>query len=274
MPIVEHNDKTYRAEVDGILRTAKLGEELEKLEKVIRNHGLYPYRTSETGFQELKSDPSKRTEIFLRLMKERLEQWVNIANERFKSSDAKIYLTGGNDDEKEIIDHIMKIQSEKVIDTDSQVVQIGDYEMASSGYSNMTPWKCPRDVTEEELSSKITELTSRIKNMEKAIFNFHCPPSKTGLDNAPLLDENLRPKIGPSGGPIIVPVGSSAVRDAIEKHQPLLGLHGHIHESRGHCKINRTLCLNPGSEYDVGILRGVIVELEDNKVKSFNYTST
>jgi Icc-related predicted phosphoesterase len=274
VPIVEQGDKTYRAEVDGILRTAKAGEELEKLNRIIRNHGSYAYPTSESGFQELKSNPSKRSEIFLSLMKDRLEHWVSVAEERLKSSDVQIYVTGGNDDEAIILDHLKRIQSERVIDTDSKVVQIANYEMCSSGYSNMTPWKCPRDVTEEELREKIRELTTRVSNMELTIFNFHCPPFKTGLDNAPLLDENLRPKIGPSGGPIIVPVGSVAVREAIEKDQPLLGVHGHIHESRGHCKINRTLCINPGSEYDVGILRGAIIELEDRKVKSFNYTST
>ena len=68
------------------------------------------------------------------------------------------------------------------------------------------------------------------------------------------------------------PGGSSAVRSAIEKHQPLLGLHGHIHESKGFVKIGRTFCVNPGSEYGEGILRGVIIDLEDGKVKNFLLT--
>ena len=42
------------------------------------------------------------------------------------------------------------------------------------------------------------------------------------------------------------PVGSRAVREAIEKTQPLLGLHGHVHESPGAQKLGRTLCVNPG----------------------------
>jgi hypothetical protein len=62
------------------------------------------------------------------------------------------------------------------------------------------------------------------------------------------------------------------VRKAIEKFQPLLGLHGHIHESRSAEKIGRTLCVNPGSEYGEGVMRGVVIELEENKVKDYAFT--
>ena len=62
-------------------------------------------------------------------------------------------------------------------------------------------------------------------------------------------------------------VGSTAVRTAIETHQPPLALHGHIHESRGAVKIGRTLCLNPGSEYSDGVLRGAVVTLSERAVK-------
>jgi len=71
----------------------------------------------------------------------------------------------------------------------------------------------------------------------------------------------------------MVPVGSKSIRDAIEKHQPLLGLHGHIHESRGSFKIGRTICVNPGSEYTEGILRGTIANLDKDSVKGFMLTS-
>ena len=65
------------------------------------------------------------------------------------------------------------------------------------------------------------------------------------------------------GAPVIAGVGSAAVRTAIERHQPPLALHGHIHESRGAVKIGRTLCINPGSEYNDGILRGAILTLSE-----------
>jgi len=68
-------------------------------------------------------------------------------------------------------------------------------------------------------------------------------------------------------------VGSTAVRKAIETHQPMLGLHGHIHDSKGMCRIAKTLCLNPGSEYVDGVLRGIIVDLDESKVRDYLFTS-
>jgi Icc-related predicted phosphoesterase len=66
--------------------------------------------------------------------------------------------------------------------------------------------------------------------------------------------------------------GAMATRNVIERYQPLLGLHGHIHESRAAQKIGRTLCVNPGSEYSEGVLRGAIVELKKQKIKSWQFT--
>ncbi len=70
----------------------------------------------------------------------------------------------------------------------------------------------------------------------------------------------------------MVSVGSNAVRSAIEKYQPLVGLHGHIHESRSAQKIGRTMCINPGSEYGEGVLRGVIVDLSKQKLENYTFT--
>ena len=67
-------------------------------------------------------------------------------------------------------------------------------------------------------------------------------------------------------------VGSIAVRAAIEKYQPLLGLHGHIHESRSAQKIGRTLCINPGSEYGEGVLRGILLELSSKGLEDHVFT--
>jgi Icc-related predicted phosphoesterase len=142
--------------------------------------------------------------------------------------------------------------------------------MISSGYSNMTPWKCPRDIPDEDLATKLEEMASQVKDVKNSIFNFHVPPYDTPIDLAPELDETLRPKMsGGEGGFKMVHVGSSAVRNVIEKFQPLMGLHGHIHESRGAAKIGRTVCLNPGSEYGEGVLRGILIKLAKDQVLDY-----
>jgi Icc-related predicted phosphoesterase len=160
-----------------------------------------------------------------------------------------------------------------VVNPNEKVVDVRGHEMLSLGYANMTPWRCPRDVTEEELGRMLEKLASQVKSMDGAIFNLHAPPYKTSIDLAPELDENFRPKAVGGGGVIMTNVGSTSVRKAIEDHQPMLTMHGHIHDSRGMCNIGRTLCLNPGSEYIDGILRGAIVDMDGNKVKDYLFTS-
>ena len=72
----------------------------------------------------------------------------------------------------------------------------------------------------------------------------------------------------------MIPVGSRAVRDAIKKYRPVVGLHGHIHESRGAQKIGGTVCLNPGSDYTADLLRGALVDLaEDGSCVDFLLTA-
>ena len=88
----------------------------------------------------------------------------------------------------------------------------------------------------------------------------HVPPHDSGLDEAPLLDENLRPTIS-AGDVLRGPVGSTAVRRIIETYQPVLSVHGHIHESGGERRIGDTLCINPGSEANAGILRGYLIDI-------------
>jgi Icc-related predicted phosphoesterase len=93
------------------------------------------------------------------------------------------------------------------------------------------------------------------------------------LDVAPALDKNLRMQSGLGGSPF-QNVGSTAVRAMIEKYQPLVAVHGHIHESAGKDKIKNSLCFNPGSEYAQGVLRGIILIFNiDKQAKYVNYLS-
>ena len=137
--------------------------------------------------------------------------------------------------------------------------------MISLGWTNPTPWNTPRECSEEELTYKIEAMVSKVEDVKNCIFNLHAPPYNSRIDYAPKLDETLKPVV--IGSQVQMnPVGSIAVREMIEKYQPLLGLHGHIHESKGFIKIGRTLCLNPGSAYQEGVLRGSIIILGDNTI--------
>jgi len=266
--LIQQPDGKYKTNFRGKEIVVNLGNELEDLEKEIRYRGLYTYRTTPQELPTFDSE-SKREELVLRLALEQVERWMRIADERLEGTGIRLFLTAGNDDPFEI-DPILK-KSRRATDVEDKVVQLDeDHEMISTGYGNITPWKCARDIAEEELTKKIDEMASQVRSIESSVFNLHAPPYDTRLDDAPELDKELRPTYSASK---LVPVGSTAVRAAIEKYQPLLGLHGHIHESKGNCKIGRTLCLNPGSLYTDGILQGFLIEIDKKGIKRFSPTS-
>src|SRR5262249_13434051 len=148
------------------------------------------------------------------------------------------------------------------VNGEGQVIEIAPgIEMISTGYGNPTPWNCPRDVSEEELGEIIDAMASKLSDPARAVFNLHVPPVGSGLDSCPRLDTSVSPPRAVPGE--IMSAGSTAVRGAIEKYGPLLSLHGHIHESAAVSEIGRTTCVNPGSEYEEGVLRSAVVDVFD-----------
>jgi len=285
-PIIEQPDGTYVCDFLGKRYVLRTPEELEEMKKKIALIGNYYYITTPEEVERLMAEgktikgridekarkitlvKGKVEELFDRLVCERLEQWMRLANERLKGTGVKMYIAPGNDDILEIDKVLDRESSDYVISCGDRKVYVEDHEMITLSWSNPTPWDTPRECSEEELAEKIEALVSQIEDMESAIFNFHVPPYNTLLDVAPKLSEDLTPSVGEEAH-----VGSTSVLEAIKKYQPLLGLHGHIHESRGVQRIGRTVCLNPGSEYTEGILRGVIVFLEKYKVRRYMFTS-
>ena len=256
--------------------TADNDNDLKAIEEKIANSGSYSLRATHDEIAQLDQNPAKRDELFKELIIARLREWVALAAEVTELSDVRIFITGGNDDAFYVEPIIESAKS--ITACEGKVVCIGDsekYEMISSGYGNVTPWKCPRDISEEELGSKLEGMASMLKDTQSSIFNLHVPPVNSEIDDCVRLDTSTYPPTPmlKDGSPVMYGGGSTSVRAALETHQPLVGLHGHIHESRGIKRIGRTMCFNPGSEYAEGILRGVIINLADRKVKSYQFTS-
>lgn len=194
---------------------------------------------------------------------ETLGRWLELAEERLAGTGVRCFFAPGNDDPA-FVDDILRT-SAVAVNPENTVVDLGDgFTMISVGYSNQTPWDSPRELPEDELAAYIAGQAEAAGTTDRVIFNFHVPPHDTPIDQAALLDAEFRP-IMKGGMPVISGVGSTAVRDALAKYQPMLSLHGHIHESRGEARIGRTLAINPGSEYSEGVLRGAIITLSRKK---------
>jgi len=271
VPVVEQAGGRYHANYLGQIYDLAIGAELDKLELTLENSGLYPVRVTPEEVEAFKADKSLVEKRFGVLAAERVSKWLQIAEDRLKGTGIRCYVQPGNDDPYEIDAAFQP--SDVIQNVDGKAVPIDDtHEMACVGAANQTPWHCPRDKPESELAERIEAVVRQLKNVEQAVFNLHVPPHGTNLDIAPELDENLTPKLSLTGGFKMVPVGSTAVRAAIEKYQPLVGLHGHIHESRSAQKIGRTLCINPGSEYGEGVLRGVVLEFSKKGLEDHVFT--
>lgn len=269
--IIQQDRGTYSADFSGRTWILKNDQELQNFMKMVRDSGYYPYMTNDLELSELNADERKVNELFSELMLETVRRWVKIAEERLRGTETSCYMTPGNDD-RFIVDEALS-ESDYVVNPEGKIVLLGgSYEMISTGFSNITPWKTQRELSEDELEKKMENMASKVERIENCIFSLHCPPFDTLLDKAPQLDETMK-VVTRSGEKMMISVGSIAVRKLIEKYQPLLSLHGHIHESRGVEKLGRTLCFNPGSEYNEGILRGVIIDLDKSAVKSYLFTS-
>ncbi len=243
--------------------------EVQEMVKRIKSRGYYPYITTAEEIADLKKTPEKVHDLFLAEALNTIATWMEIADRKLKDTRIQCFVCPGNDDMLEV-DAIIR-QSSRVRLAEGEVIQVDQHhEMISSGWSNLTPWKSHREEDEDQLRRRYDAMISGLKDPRNSLFNIHVPPYGSMLDDAAELDVDLRPKYA---GNAMTPVGSKALRAVIEKHQPLLGLHGHIHESRGATRIGKTLCINPGSMYEQGALLGALVQLGKNKIENYVLTS-
>jgi uncharacterized protein len=264
VPVVASGDGRHEAQVLGRHETVP-DAGLDDLEKRIRFNGFYPYRCDRAEYERLSADAVYREETFTRLMTDEVRRWVALAEERLDGTGVRCFVMPGNDDEFAID---AALDSGFVVNPDNRVVRIGDEaQMLSCSWTNRTPWDSPREEDEDALLERLHSLAAQLEPDLPIIFNLHCPPHGTTLDRAPQLTADLEVVLD-GGEPRIVSVGSTAVRALIEEVQPVLSLHGHIHESKAIARIGRTTCVNPGSAYSEGVIDGAVIDLRRGGVKS------
>jgi uncharacterized protein len=265
IPVIHQGNGVYVGHLFGRREEASSPDALNKLKKTISNVGFYPIVVEKDEAQELEQNPEKLSARFEAEMCQRVREWMALAEEKLVPNHMQLFFMPGNDDLPSIDSVIDEFEHVHNPDMKRFVIE-GDYELLGNSNANMTPWACARDLEEDELEKKMQELAALVQNPERAICAIHVPPYESNLDTCPELDKDL--KIVTLGGQVMMkPAGAHAVGKFIETVQPLLTLHGHIHESPGHVRIGRTLCINAGSEYAEGIMKAAIINLEGGKVK-------
>lgn len=245
-------------------------EQVQQFEEAVIRRGYYPFRTTAEEVRELRDNEARWHSLFQEKMLETVDKWMRLADERLEGSGIRCFCCPGNDDQFEVDDIIAKARNVEL--GEGRVVEIDGFQMASTGWANITPWHTYREEEEPQLKERLEQVVAQVTAPpERTIFSFHCPPHGTGLDDAPELTADMRLK---DAGRSTKPCGSTAVREVIQARQPALGLHGHIHEARGSTRLGNTLCINPGSSYEQGQLLGAVIELDGKKkVKRFILTS-
>ena len=276
IPIIKEKNDHYRASLQGRVEEISTQTELDNLIARLGTLGFYHKILDEAEFRALSADENAVNELFHQLARQRLSNWVDLAEERLVGTEKKCYVTGGNDDAPEVLSAIKREGTLSFFACENEAVQVDDdHTMLSVGYSTPTPWNTPREIPDEQLGEMIEKMVGKVTDLSHTIFNFHDPPVDSTLDTCPMLDWSKDPPepIIQGGQTVLHGAGSKSVRKAIEKYQPMLSLHGHIHESQSVAKIGRTTCINPGSEYGEGILRGCLVTFVDGRVEGYQMTS-
>jgi Icc-related predicted phosphoesterase len=247
--------------------TASTQAEIDELTKLVNHNGFYARCMEEDEIARLESDAAYREQVLREVLTESVTRWLQKAVDKLKGTGIRCYIMPGNDDPSLISDLLASCDA--VCNPEGKCVQLDEHhEMISLGYSNPTPWNTERELPEEELLNRMEAMMTAVRSPEQLVANFHAPPHASGLDTAPQLSPDLKVETS-MGQPILTSVGSTATRRFIETHHPLLGLHGHIHESPGVARLGRTLCINPGSAYSEGLLTGTIVALKKEGIASY-----
>ncbi len=269
VPLIHQGGETYKSvllEQESILEGE---DQVREMEQHIKSRGYYPYRTTPDEMAELNAKPEKVDDIFHQEVFKTAEQWLAYADEKLEGTGIRCYVAPGNDDMFELDDLIRTSKHVQLVE--GQVIELDQHhEMITSGWSNRTPWNTYREEDEPALRARFDAMLRQLNDPRNSVFNLHVPPYGSTLDDVPELTEDLTPKLG---GRSLVPAGSHAVRDVILEYQPLLGLHGHIHEGKGAIRVGKTLCINPGSMYEQGRLLGAVVNLARSKIKNYILTT-
>jgi Icc-related predicted phosphoesterase len=271
VPVYRSNGR-WSATWDGDDLTFETEDEFAAFARRLREHGVYAHLSSPEEVAAIRGSVELERAAFATHKVAQLREWIDLADSRLAGTSIRAYIMAGNDD---------PIDVDGVLDSGTLIQDVGDRVtelapgvlMASIGESTPTPWNTPRELSDEALGEKMAEVVAGLPETGTTIWNFHMPPFDTGVDVVPRLDDQLRVQYR-AGQPDMIPVGARSLRALIAERQPTLALHGHIHEGRGRYTIGSTVGFNPGSQYQDGVLLGVIVRISPKRgLRSYSFVA-
>jgi hypothetical protein len=150
-----------------------------------------------------------------------VDHFLNLAQAHTR----QVLAVAGNCDSPQIDQHLV----DRGVSLHGRGLRLGD--LGFFGVSAMPPWKGNMyEFSEEELDSFLAAGFAQVEDSPKLILIPHCPPRNSVVD---------RNSFGAN-------VGSTAVRNWVDKVKPVLVICGHIHEARGQAKIGDTIVVNCG----------------------------
>ena len=276
IPIVRDAGGTWRARLQGQDHHITSDEDMDAFKRTLQTLGFYWQEMDPEEYASYVGNQERIDDLFDVLAKERLAEWVALAEERLAGTPVRVFLCGGNDDTEEVLSALDEVAQDRVVNAENRAISLDEeHVVVTVGYSTPTPWNTPRERSEQEIAEVIEKVIAEVPDPSRAVFNLHCPPLDSSLDTCLKLDASVWPPtpVIENRQPVYYGAGSQAVTDALERFQPTVGLHGHIHESRGMTKFGRTPAYNPGSEYGEGVLRGLIVAIRGGEVVGHQFTS-
>lgn len=240
IPIIDDGSEITLYEFNRAVRLENSKQALIQKEKLFQN-GFISWYGSLKNFRKLNKE-----EYQTKIQEKSLRATLN----KLKTSFENILLILGNDDSSALEKNLNKNKNKKVTNLNEKVIKLNGYEFVGFSYVPITPFNTYFELTEFELERRLKPLLSRIKNYSSSVWIFHSPPYNSGLDLT-----------------AFGPVGSKSIKHFIQERQPKLFLCGHIHESPNLVKLGKTICINPGSEPNLGLLKAVLIDLNRMRIK-------
>jgi len=237
--------------------------EVDRAVQLIADKGGYAVPLAGNDVTRFHTDQGFRRAILEQKALERLRAWLSAGTSMCAGGSARVLVLPGNDDPEWVDDAIESIQAPGVALLTGEPLTVGRIDFVSLDRVNPSGiWQTCRESSEDDLA-RLIESRVRRATSRNLVFVFHAPPYGTKLDLAPRVKDSLLYDVDTVEGLKMVHCGSVAVRDAVVRYRPKLGLHGHIHESAGAEILGETLCVNPGSDYSHGMLRAFMFDVTD-----------